>query len=111
MADIAMYKTYLDYPNQTGINQIAYPLRDSITIINPFFVILFGVMSVLTVGSYFAFVKFSGKTRFFNSILAASFSTTIISFFFALSGWVTPIHVLTFIGITTIAYIATIFYR
>lgn len=111
MANIEMYKTYLDYPNQTGINQIAYPLRDAIQIINPFFVILFGLLSVLTIGSYYAFAAFIGRTRFFNSLLAASFATTVISYFFSLAGWITPYHVLTFIGITVISFIMTIFYK
>jgi len=106
-----MYNTYLDYPNQTGINQIAYPLRDAIQIINPFFVILFGLFAVLTVGSYYAFAAFIGRTRFFNSLLAAAFSTTVISYFFCLAGWITPYHVLTFIGITVISFIMTIFYK
>jgi len=111
MADIAMYNTYLDYPNQTGINQIAYPLRDAILIINPFFVILFGLLLVLTIGSYYAFAAFIGRTRFFNSLMAAAFSTTIISFFFSLAGLITPYHVLTFIGITVISFIMATFYK
>lgn len=111
MADIVKYKTYLDYPNQSGINQIAYPLRDAITIMNPFFVVLFGLFVILTVGSYFAFASFVGRTRFFNSILAASFATTVVSFFFSLAGWITPYHVLTFIAITILSFIMTIFYK
>lgn len=111
MTEIPMYKTYTDYPNQTGINQIAYPLRDAILIINPFFVILFGIFSVLTVASYYSFATFTGRTRFFNSLLASSFATTVISFFFSLAGWVTPYHVLTFIGITVISFILVIFYK
>jgi len=106
-----MYNTYLNYPNQSGINQIVYPLRDAIIIINPFFVILFGIFAILSVGSYYAFAAFIGRTRFFNSLLAAAFSTTVISFFFSLVGWVTPYHVLTFIGITVISFIMTIFYK
>ncbi len=106
-----MYNTYLNYPNQSGINQIVYPLRDAIIIINPFFVILFGIFAILSVGSYYAFAAFIGRTRFFNSLLAAAFSTTVISFIFSLAGWVTPYHVLTFIGITVISFIMTIFYK
>ncbi len=111
MVDIQKYKTLADYPNQTGINQIAYPLRDAILIVNPFFVILFGILLILTVGSYYSFASFSGRTRLFNSLLAASFSTTVVSFFFSLAGWITPLHVLTFIAITIVSYITTIFYR
>ncbi len=106
-----MYNTYLDYPNQSGINQIFYPVRDSILIINPFFVILFGIFAILSIGSYYAFAAFIGRTRFFNSLLAAAFSTTVISFMFSLAGWVTPYHVLTFIGITVVSFIMTIFYK
>lgn len=111
MTDIAMYKTYTDYPNETGFNQVAYPLRDAILVINPFFVILFGIFSVLTVASYYSFAAFTGRTRFFNSLLASSFVTTIVSFFFSLAGWITPYHVLTFIGITVISFILVIFYK
>jgi len=60
-----MYNTYLNYPNQSGINQIVYPLRDAIIIINPFFVILFGIFAILSVGSYYAFAAFIGRTSFF----------------------------------------------
>jgi len=108
---VEMYKTYLDYPNQTGINQIFYPVRDAIQIINPYFVVLFGIFAILTIGSYYAFAAFIGRTRFFNSLLAAAFSTTVISYFFSLAGWVTPYHVLTFIGITVISFIMAIFYK
>jgi len=111
MANITFYKTYLDYSNETGINQIAYPLRDSIMVVNPFFVILLGLLLVLTIGSYYAFASFTGRTRFFNSILSSSFATTVVSMFFSLAGWITPYHVLTFIGITTLSFILTIFYK
>ena len=108
---VDLYNTYADYPNETGINQITYPLRDAILIINPFFVVLFGIFAVLTVASYYAFATFTGRTRFFNSLLASSFSTTVVSFLFALAGWITPYHTLTFIAITTLSLIALIFYR
>ena len=111
MTTIPKYNTYVDYPNQTGFNQIAYPLRDAILIINPFFVVLFGLFSVLTVASYYTFVSFVGRTRLFNSMLAAAFSTTIVSFFFSLAGWITPLHVMTWIAITILLYITAIFYR
>ena len=100
-----------DYPNQSGINQIVYPVRDAIPIANPFFIILIGIFFVLTVGSYYAFASFIGRTRFFNSVLAASFATTVISFYFSLAGWVSPLHVLTFIGITVLSFMLTIFYK
>jgi len=111
MVDITKYKSYVDYPNESGFNQIAYPVRDAILIVNPFFVILFAILVVLTIGSYYAFAAFVGRTRLFNSLLASAFSTTVISFFFSLAGWVTPLHVLTFIGITTISFALAIFYK
>lgn len=111
MANISMYKTFTDYPNETGINQIAYPLRDAILIINPFFVMLMGFFLVLTVGSYYTFANFVGRTRLFISLTGASFVVTIISFFFAMGGLITPIHSLTFVGITAISFIGLIFYR
>ena len=108
---INLYNTSLNYPNQSGINQIAYPLRDAIVLINPFFAILFGILAVLTISSYYTYVAFTGKTRFFNCLLASAFSTTVISFFFSILDWMTPIHVLLFVGITALAYIATVFYK
>jgi hypothetical protein len=108
---IDKYPTYADYPNQTGFNQIVYPIRDSIIIINPFFIILFGLLLILTVSSYYIYNSLSGKTRIFNSILASSFVTTVISFFFALAGWIDTSHVLTFIGITIVSIFMVIFYR
>ena len=111
MVEIELYKTYADYTNQSGFNQIAYPLRDAILIMNPFFVMLFGLFAILTVGSYYSFASFVGRTRFFNSVLASSFSTFVVSIFFALAGWITPYHTLTFIGITVLTFIITIFYK
>lgn len=111
MPNITMYKTLSDYPNQTGFNQIAYPLRDSILIMNPFFAVLFILLIILTVSSYYAFTAFSGRTRFFNSLLASSFATFTVSVFFSLAGLVTPFHTLTFIGITVLTYIITVFYK
>ena len=111
MVNLPMYNTSAAYPNQSGINQIAYPLIDAIKIINPFFVVLFGVLAVLTIGSYYAFAAFVGRTRLFNSLLASAFATTVISWMFSLAGWITPYHVLTFIGITVLAFILTIFYK
>ncbi len=108
---IAKYNTIADYPNQSGFNQIAYPVRDAITIINPFFALLFLVLIVFTVGGYFSSTALTGKTRFLNSLLASSFSVFVISVFFSLAEWITPYHVLTFIGITVIAYIAATFYK
>lgn len=111
MVNLTLYKTLSDYPNETGINQIAYPLRDSIIIANPFFIILMGLFFVLTVASYYSFVAWTGKERYFNSILASSFVTTIISMFFSLQGLINPYGVLTFIAITIISLALVIFYR
>ena len=108
---ITMYNTSSAYPNESGFNQLAYPLIDAIIIVNPFFVVLWLVMLILTISSYYAFAQFIGRTRFFNSLLAASFSTTVIAIFFSLAGWVTPSHVMTFIGITVLSYILTTFYK
>lgn len=106
-----LYPTYSDYPNATGFNQIVYPLRDSILIVNPLFVILMTLMIILTVSSYYTLSQFTGRTRYFNSLLASSFVTFIVSVFFSLAGWITPYHVLTFIGITILSYILTVFYK
>lgn len=111
MVDIVKYKTVTDYPNATGIYKILYPVRDSIPIINPYFVILIGLMLVLTIASYFSFIGLTGKSRLFNSLLASSFVTFIVSIFFALPALITPLSVLFFIGITIISLALLIFYR
>ena len=111
MVNLTLYKTLKDYPNETGINQIAYPLRDSIIVANPFFIMLFGLFLVLTVASYYSFVAFSGRERYFNSLLASSFATTVISMFFSLAGLIDPYGVLTFIVITVVSLALVIFYR
>lgn len=108
---IPRYNTYTSYPNESGFNQIAYPIRDAIPIINPFLVMLFGIFFVLSVSSYYVFTNFSGKARYFNSILSASFATTVISVFLALAGWITPYGVLIFITITVISFALVIFYK
>ncbi len=111
MPDITLYQNYQDYPNASGVYKILYPLRDSITIINPFFVILMGFLLVATTGSYYTYLALTGKERFFNCLLASSFATFMISIFFSLGELVTPYHVLTFIGITIISLSLAIFYR
>ena len=111
MAHIPRYKTFADFPNETGFNQLAYPVRDAILIVSPFFVMLLGIFVVFSIGSYYSFASFVGRTRYFNSFLASGYVTTIISFFFSLAGWVTPLHVLTWIGITALFFALTIFYK
>ncbi len=111
MADIVLYKSYLDFPNETGIYRILYPVRDAITVMNPYFVILMGFLLVALSGSYFSELTLIGKSRFFNALLAASFGTFVISVFFAMSNLVTALVPLMFIGITVLALALVIFYK
>lgn len=111
MADIALYKTYADYPEATGAYKILYPLRDAVPIMNPFFVILMGFMLVATVGSYYTYIALTGRAKLFNCLLASSFATFIISIFFSLGRLVSPYVVLTFIAITIINLALTIWYK
>ena len=111
MSELTLYKTYLEYGNETGIYRILYPVRDAITIINPYFVILLGFLAVAWGGSYYAEISLIGKSRFFNSFLAASFGTFVISVFFAMAELVTPLVPLTFIGLTVLAFAIVIFYK
>ena len=111
MVTIDRYKTYVDYPEANGFYKILYPLRDAISVINPFFVVLFGFMIMLTVSSYFAYISLTGKERFFNCLIASSFSTFIISIFFSLGELVSPYVVLFFIGTTVLTFILSIYYK
>lgn len=111
MVDLPMYKTYLDYGNQTGIYRILYPVRDATTIINPFFAILIGFLMVALAGSYYSEITLIGKSRFFNSFLAASFSTFVVSVFFAMAELVNALIPLTFIGLTILSLALVIFYK
>lgn len=111
MVEIVKYKTYLDYSNESGIFRILYPVRDAIPVLNPYFAILFGFLLVLTVSSYYTYLEITGRTRLLNSLLASSFATTIVSFFFALAQLISPYAVLTFIAITIISYGMLVFYR
>ena len=111
MVDIVKYKTYADYDNVTGIYKILYPVRDAITIINPYFVSLFGFMLVLIIASYFSSIGLTGRSRLFNSVLASSFVTFVISIFFALAGLITPYSVLFFIAVTILSLGLIIFYK
>ena len=111
MVNIPMYKTYLDYPNNSGIYRILYPVRDSIPIFNPYFAILIGFLLVGTVASYYTYFGLSGRGSFWNSLLASCFSTTVISIFFALARLVDPYSVLTLIALTVISFAIVIFYK
>ena len=111
MANLTLYKTLADYPNETGINQIAYPLRDSIAIMNPFFGMLFVILIALTSASYYSVIGLTGKGRFFNSLLASSFVVMVISFFLAFAEWITPYHSLFFIGAFVISYALNSYYK
>ena len=111
MANIPMYNTINDYPNVSDVNKILYAVRDSIPFFNPFFIILFGTFLVFTIASYYAQIKMIGNQRFFNSLLAGSFSTFLISMFFSFLELITPFHVMIFIAITVIALALASFYR
>ena len=105
------YNTYADYPNASGIYKILYPVRDSIPIVNPFFIILFGFLLVATVSSYNVYISLTGRARFFNCLLASSFATFIVSIFFAMGRLVDAYTPLLFIGITVISLALAIFYK
>ena len=108
---VNFYKTLADYPNQTGINQIAYPLRDAIPLFNPFFAILLGFFALVTISSFYVSASFTGKVRFFNSLVVSSFVTFIVAIFFSLGGLVTPYAVMFFISMTAISFALLIFYK
>ncbi len=110
MPTIPKYKTFSDY-NESGVNQILYPVRDAIPIMNPFFVILMGFFLVAFVGSYFTEITVIGKSRFFNSFLAASLAAFVVSIFFAMMELVSALVPLTFIGMTILALALVIFYK
>jgi hypothetical protein len=111
MVNIPMYKTYLDYPNNSGIYRILYPVRDSIPAINPYFVILIGFLLVATISSYYTYFGLSGRGRFWNSLLASCFATTVVSILFSLAQLINPYAVLTFIALTVISFAIVIFYK
>lgn len=110
--NITRYKTFSDY-NGTSVSMVQFlmPLRDAVQIINPYFVILFGLLIVLTTASYFTYNLLTGKTRFFNSLLASSFAVFVISVFLSFTALITPYHTLMFLGITVLSYILVTFYR
>lgn len=111
MANVSLYKNFADYPNASGVYKILYPVRDAVPVINPYFVILIGFLLVATTGSYYTYFSLSGRSRLFISLLAASFCTTIISYFFSLGNLISPYGVLTFIAITILSLVLTIFYK
>ena len=111
MVNISLYKSYRDYPNDSGIYQVLYPVRDSVAIFNPYTIILIGIFIVACVASYYEEKTFTGKSRFFNSMVASSFVTFLISIFFALGELVTPLVPLLFIGITVLSYSLLKFYK
>lgn len=111
MATIGKYNTYLDYENASGVYKILYPVRDSITIMNPFFVILMGFFLVAMVGSYYTYIALSGRARFFNCMLASGFATFVVSVFFAMGELIGPYTPLTFAAITIVSLSLAIFYK
>lgn len=111
MANFELYPTLADYPNATALNKMAYSLRDSITIVNPFVAVLYMVLVVLAVAGYYTYAVFTGKTRLFATFTAAAFVTFIVSVFFALAEWITPYDPLHFLAWMVAGLIGLIFYR
>lgn len=109
--NLPMYPTYLDYANNSGIYRILYPVRDSITPLNPYFAILIGFLMVALSGSYYSEISIIGKSRFFNALLASSLATFIISVFFAMAELVSALVPLNFLGLTVLAFALVIFYK
>ena len=108
---IPMYKTLTDYQsNSSDVNSLLYAVRDSIPFFNPFFIILFGIFLVFTISSYYAQIKIVGNQKFFNSMLAGSFGTFLISMLFSFAELVTVLHVMMFIAISLISLILASFY-
>ncbi len=112
LASIPMYTTIKDYGNNVSdVNKLLYSVRDSAPFFNPFVIILFGILFVFVIASYYAQIKLIGNQRFFNSLLAGSFSTFIISMLFSFSGLITALDVMLFIAISVIAFGIAWFYR
>ena len=111
MVTITPYKTFADYPDADGFYKILYPVRDAISVMNPFFVILMGFLLVATTASYYTYALFTGRDRFFNCLLASSFGTFMVSIFFAMGELVNPYTPLLFISTTIISLSLAIFYR
>lgn len=112
LAAIPMYKTIKDYgTNVSDVNKFLYAVKDSAAFFNPFFMILFGIFMVFTIASYYAQIKLVGNQRFFNSLLAGSFSTFLISMLFSFSELVTPLDVMFFVAIAVISFAVLWFYR
>lgn len=112
LATIPMYKTINDYgSNVSDLNKFLYSVKDSATFFNPFFIILFGIFLVFTIGSYYAQIKLIGNQKFFNSLLAGSFSTFLISMLFSFSELITPLEVMFFVAVSAISFAILWFYR
>lgn len=112
LATIPMYRTISDYgSNVSDVNKFLYSVKDSAPFFNPFFIILFGIFLVFTISSYYAQIKLIGNQKFFNSLLAGSFSTFLISMLFSFSELVTPLDVMFFIAISVISFAVLWFYR
>jgi len=111
MPTIDKYKTIADYTNVSDVNKMLNAVNDSVTFFSPFFVILFGIFLAFMTASYYSQIKLLGNQRFFNSMLAASFTTFLVSILFSLLGLITPLHVMTFIAISVISLALCAFYR
>ena len=112
MVAIPMYRTINDYgDNISDVNKYLYAIRDSTIVYNPYFLILFGIFVVFTVSSYYAQIKLLGNQRFFNSFLAGSFSTFLVSIFFAMGEYINILDMMFFIAVSGIAFALCWFYR
>ena len=111
MPEVSLYKTAADYPDANGFLKIMYPLKDAILLVNPFVVLIFGILFVLSMGSYFTFNNMTGKTRFLAAFAAGSFIAFIVSTLFALANLITPYDVIYFIAFLGVATALLIYYK
>lgn len=113
MVEIEKYNTITSvvYENVSDVDKLFFSVRDAIPFLNPFFIMLFGVFLALSFASYYVQLRLVGNQRFFNSLIAGSFGTFLISILFSLMELISPLHVMIFIVISVIAYTLATLYR
>lgn len=98
-----LYKTILDYPNDSGMMPLLYSLRDGIPLI--FEAVLLGIFLILFAGNYFLNKNKTGRAKILIASTAASFFLVPLSLLLALSQLVTYGSVILYGLLTIILYI------
>lgn len=100
---VVMYRTILDYGNETGVMPLLYSIRDGIPFSFPG--ILISVFFIVFAGSLFVGKFRTGRSKIIISLFIGSVSTLIMSMFLALAQLITWVVLLFWAFMVIVFYI------